>query len=132
MISVEGMNNIINGLYFDNRLKEYYPDLYREQNLETDDDFYKLARKLFLLNQHALIQRYGKTFPNYFDIPIFSWNNKPVNKFQFLKSVECLIYQCSEGNTINKKLFKWLTKLEQSLRGCIIEDIEDYKKAKWD
>ena len=50
MISVEGMNNIINGLYFDNRLKEYYPDLYREQNLETDDDFYKLARKLFLLS----------------------------------------------------------------------------------
>ena len=133
MISEECMGNIINGLYWTHDFKNLYSGVYKEKNLFEEKDFESLAESLFLLNQSALIQRYpnDKADSDYIQIPKFKWKDKTISIYQFLKSVQCLKYQCTEGDIPEKNLYKWLDELEKCLMSFIINRIPEYDKAKW-
>lgn len=98
MVSSNCMSNIINGLFWNHNFKNLNSSIYSEQKLNQSNDFKKLAKRLFLLNQAALMYRYDdKPNSDYFKIPKFIWKDKEVSVYQVLKSLECLRYQCSEG-----------------------------------
>ena len=51
---------------------------------------------------------------------------------QVFKSVQCLLYQCSEENVPNQPLYKFLEELENLIARHIISEMPEYEKAQWD
>lgn len=96
--------------------------------LDDPDDNQKLGEKLLELNAKAVAQRYKE--PEQKTDFKFEWSE--CNEFQALKSLQCLIYQCSEGNVPETELYKILKECESSLQQLIIDELPRYKAAKWD
>lgn len=97
-----------------------------------------MGKLLFEMNDHALRQRYKDEWwledidmeTEYKDFRDGTnlWNNK----YQFLKSLQCYLYQCSEGDTEEWELYKALDYLVGEIKSDIISNSEEYKKANWD
>lgn len=131
IVSTECMNSIINGLFWKHQFKDMYSGSYREQNLNELKDYKKLAKKLYLLNQKAVEQRYPDDTSDYAELPKFEWIDKTVSDMQFLKSLQCFRYQCYEGNVPQTKLYKWIEGLIHNVMNYIIDKMPEYSKAEW-
>ncbi len=137
IVSNECMSNVINGLYWNHGFKEMYRhQIHKKMNLDNYDKDSDLAyqdfgNKLFELNQKAVMARYPEDKTNYAQIHKFEWKDRSVSDLQFLKSVQCLMYQCSEGDVPNTELYKWLEVLERCLMAHIINKMPEYNQAAW-
>ena len=89
---------------------------------------------LNFLNRHALNQRYDEPMgePSY-KFNSSEWINANLNNnhVEVYKALTCFMYQCSEGSTIKRKLYKQLDKLENSLASYIISKLPEYDQASW-
>jgi hypothetical protein len=88
----------------------------------------EIGRDLFALNARAVVERYGGTadmapFRFHYILP-----RKPAAE---LKSLHCLIYQCSEGAVMNDPLYRDLEKLCGRISDEIIANMPDYQAAPW-
>jgi len=52
--------------------------------------------------------------------------------YQILKSLQCFLYQCSEGNIPKDKLYITLSNIEKILISYIVSNLDEFKKAKWE
>ena len=101
---------------------------------ELDKNPKKMFNKLNYLNRFALNQRYqdpineGVLTFNYYE-----WlaSLSRYNTIECYKALTCFMYQCSEGSTTKKKLYKSLDKLENNLASFIISKLPEYQKAAW-
>lgn len=105
-------------------------------------DTQKLVNTLFDLNIKAVQERYGDSNPS--KMPCHNTTNKQLSIgkvhyiytessiIQVFKSVQCLIYQCSEGNVPNDPLYKFLEDLENTIAKHIVYELAEYEKANWD
>ena len=103
----------------------------------------ELGNRLYKLNVAAINHRYPDTvgkpnnMPGSIDengshVPYKRVEGFPgSNKYQVLKSVQCLIYQCSEGDIPEHGLYKALRQYEFALCRDIVEGIPAYEKASW-
>lgn len=135
-MSQDSISDIANWLYFENdqygtfkacknKVKEFLK-VKEEYGGTWDGDF---AEEMYKLNCYALEQMGHEKH----DFPKFSYNpEKTISIIQMLKSVQCLIYQCSEENTTEKPLYKLLSEIEIILLQSIVYNLEEYKKALWD
>ncbi|SRR6266568_1598565 len=88
----------------------------------------KLADALFKLNCEALHQRYNDS-----EFPLFQFQNAhDPSLIQVYKSLQCFLYQCSEGNVPEKKLFKFMEEFSHILANRIVITLPAYDKANWD
>lgn len=133
MVSTECMNRVITGLWQNGELRDSYSLLFGIK-LSTRADFFDLAKRLYLLNQAALMQRYDdKPNSEYIQIPKFEWNLAVmVSPISCLKAVHCLSYQCAEGNIPEEPLYKWLENVGHALADQIVSKTKEYDEAKWD
>lgn len=95
-----------------------------------------LGRRLFAMNFRAVCARYkpeqveqmkwddGQTFVYSFRLGY--------TQFDLLKALDCLIYQCSEGNVPSESLYAELTATRDALRARIVCELPEYHGAKWD
>lgn len=138
IVSNESINKIVNSFYwfknpFHNIKDELKTKFNINLNLNNDNDLNKELKKfgqlIVNLNQDSINQRYNSK-----DKPFkFKFSDvKSLSIFQFLKSVECLTYQCCEGNCDKTELYKFLNNFEDVLRRMIIEEIKEYNNAKWE
>lgn len=127
IVSQECMNRIINGLYWSHRFKEMNTFWYDKHNLEDSNDYQLFGNKLFRMNANAVSQCYDRKVR----APKYKWTDDTINIFQFLKSVQCFIYQCSEGDVMDSDLYKDMIMLEKKLLNYIIMDVPEYKEAEW-
>lgn len=138
IVQNESINNIVNSIYWLKYpywdkiriLKDSFKiDLEKNNDLDLYEELEKLGQLLINLNQKSVNQRYStKEKPFIFEYE----DKKSSDVFQFLKSVECLLYQSCEGDCEEKEEYKFLTKLRDVLKNKIINDIEEYNKAKWE
>jgi hypothetical protein len=98
-----------------------------------------LARDLLNLNVLALQHRYGANPKDYEDaISAYSDPQASSNPYQLLKSTNCLIYQCSEGDVPEAPLYKELERASEALSVRLGEpDMSGerdsrYDTAEWD
>jgi hypothetical protein len=54
-----------------------------------------------------------------------------LGKVQFFKSLQCFLYQCSEGNVPDRPLFKALQDVEAFLAPTVNQDSPKYNVAVW-
>jgi len=137
IVENESLNKIVNSFYWlrenhflRNKLnKEFNINLEQHDDEVLKEKLRKFGQIIADLNQESINQRYSeknKAFKFKFDFV------DSLNKFQFLKSVECLTYQSCEGDCNQTNLYKFLQELENNLRYNIIGNIEEYKNAKWE
>jgi hypothetical protein len=90
----------------------------------------RLAKAMFALNQDALNQRYGDPAEERFiyrHVPEWS------NLYQALKSIDCWLYQCAEGNVPKRKLYQlFKTAVRVWLLELIVYRSTEYDQALWD
>ena len=93
---------------------------------ETDKE---LGDRLYKLNASAVAQRYREEAETikYDDEPMLSFS-----KINMLKALQCLNYQCSEGDIPDTPIYKALNDIEHSLASIIIHDLKEYDDAPWD
>lgn len=97
-----------------------------------------LARDLWRMNAEALVQRYRDSMEDYeADIAAYSAPVPANDPYQVLKSTNCLLYQCAEGNVPETALYRELKAaaiaLQEKLGGKERVNRSDrYSEAKWD
>lgn len=133
IVSEKCMNNIIYNLFWDHEFKRLHSILKRN-GYDTDTDFDMLAIDLYEMNKEAVKQRYNESKDSdYIKIPnSFNWDKGKLNKYQCLKSMKCLRYQCSEGNVPKTKLYKFLNDLITEWTDYILDEIPEFINADWD
>ena len=132
LVSDKTLNNIVTGLtskgWTDCIMWNYpFKDIIKE-----DKDFNKFGKELLKLNLNALSERYGDDKKGNKEIlNAYKFEFVDSSKIQFIKNLQCFLYQCSEGNNTKKKLYKDLKKVEDAFINSYISDLEEYKKANW-
>lgn len=95
----------------------------------------ELADAMTLMNVEALRQRYGEIDPDYFMESVESVDLNAVPKklrpVQFFKSLQCFMYQCTEGNVPDSAQYKALNAYEKDVPRRIIMNMPAYEKARW-
>ena len=134
----ESINNIVNSIYwfknnefFKRQLNEKFKiDLYKTEDIDLNEELKKLGTLLIKLNQESINYRYNQK-----DKPFkFEYSSTPaLNIFQFLKSVECYLYQsCEIENYEEDETYKFMKGLSTFIKDTIINELPLYNKAKWE
>lgn len=91
-----------------------------------------LGKKLLDLNVRAFRERYEDRIT--VDDGEFELDRDAAHcsRMQLLKSLQCLIYQCSEGDIPETSpLYERMEEAEKRLMGEIIGEMPEYNEAKW-
>lgn len=111
-----------------------------EFDLVNDPD--SLGQAMYNMNINAVSQRYPDS--DLSDCPgthspkgglvkyRYKYIENTVNQFQALKSLRCWLYQCSEGNVPETKLYQAFKKIQHVLESDIIDNIPEYEAAQWE
>lgn len=89
------------------------------------------AEELYRLNCYSLTKRYNDRMEDFEEF-VFDQNNSGIEIMQCLKFVQSWLYQSCEGDSEDKPLYKMMQKIENLLMETIINDMEEYKNARWD
>lgn len=91
----------------------------------------ELGAALFAMNAYAVAQRY----PGHNETaPVYVHGRARCDKstkITALKSLECLRYQCSEGDTVSQPLYLELDAAIGALARQIVHSLPAYKAAPW-
>ena len=128
------INRIVNRLVhevisypFSDALKDRLSEL--GYDLSTDASTEKLAKDMFALNVSAVRQRYGKVD----HVLTFAYSRIDLTPLiQTLKSLNCWLYQCCEGDVPKSDLYKFFDDVFQTyLLKRIVYDLPELEKAEW-
>lgn len=123
------IDRIIN--YFENEYIKggYIKRILDMTHLNLPDDFEKLGQLMLTLNTMAVNYRYGENQKP----PIYKFKKMPPpDKIQALKSLQCFLYQCSEGEQFeNSRLFRILEKAMRWIMKEIVISLPAYQRAEW-
>ncbi len=93
-----------------------------------------LGDQLFQMNIDAINQRYGpgsaEDFRSLDYKPVIDMHG-PCKKARVLKAINCLQYQCSEGNVDELPLFSALSELGNMVARDVAENSKEYSEASW-
>ena len=95
-----------------------------------DDSQQALGRAMMDINVDAVNQRYGDN-TNPLVIP-YRFYPQLVGLVQAYKSLSCWLYQCSEGDVPEKKLYQTMQEYKSALAEQIIFTFPEYDDAEWD
>lgn len=87
----------------------------------------ELGKRMVSLNHEAIRQRYGK------DVAAPEFVLKPVTcgKVERYKALQCLIYQCSEGDCEQAEIYGMMVRRKAELAAEIVHDLQEYDDADW-
>ncbi len=92
----------------------------------------KLANAMFQLNCDGVTARYGTGEAEKFRPLNFRYQPEICySRVQVLKSLQCWMYQCCEGDVPKTKLYRFFEEVENYLALKIVMNLPEYDKAKW-
>jgi hypothetical protein len=89
----------------------------------------KIGQALYQMNVDALEQRYPGDSDNV--VPVYRYKPVFINKCDAFKALECLRYQCSEGNVPETELYQEVCSIMISLATSVMAELPAYKSAPW-
>jgi hypothetical protein len=97
-----------------------------------------IGRLLYTMNCEAVSQRYREE-PSTFGTDYIAFQASPnrlrpqtlADKVADLKSLQCLEYQCSEGDVMNNALFAELRSAIGAIAAGILSTLPEYEAAPW-
>jgi hypothetical protein len=92
----------------------------------------KLAKAMFQLNCDGVNARYGEGEAEQFRPLNFRYQPEIYHSLvQVLKSLQCWMYQCCEGDVPATPLYQFFEEVENHLALKIVMDLPEYDKALW-
>ena len=93
-----------------------------------------IGKQMLRLNIRATACRYQGTEPDFSQADEYRYSPRgKVSDIQRLKSLQCWLYQCSEGEQFETDpLYIQGKKIETELMQKIISDLPEYRNAQWD
>lgn len=139
MVEDKTINNVVSHIYMKvlgNRDLgyQYKHLLSKKYNLDSDIAYNQLADDMFKLNIESIEQRYGKGEAEKFRPLDFQYKfNCHANvRAYILKSLQCWLYQCCEGDIPEtSELYNTMKEVSHCIAHSIVEDTEEYQKAPW-
>lgn len=138
------INRIVGGLRHALQHGDYNRPFCKPENeliLVTDENAAEFGRTLYLMNLNAVEQRYPDCIGNPNRLPgqiDESGNHQPYRyqfatpqRIQFLKSLSCYLYQCTEGDVDELPLYRALRQYQSALALHIVEGSKEYENAEW-
>lgn len=86
-----------------------------------------IGQRLLAMNVAAVNARYGEAG----DVDVYDWHMRPAGQVAVVKAMQCLRYQCSEGDVPNWPLYHLLDKTTAYLAEKIVGGMPEYEKAAW-
>ena len=98
-------------------------------DIVTDENLFKALEKM---NAESLKQRYGDNLEDNLSklLPAFPWYSE-LKEIEILKLVQCCIYQCSEGNISDTKLYKTMESISHVMCYNAVSKLPEYEAAVW-
>ncbi|MFO1038422.1 MAG: hypothetical protein U1E45_16415 [Geminicoccaceae bacterium] len=91
-------------------------------------EFTRLGQDLWEMNRAAVNDRYRERQ----ETPTYAYRScRPAGTAQLLKSVDCLLYQCSEGSVPKRPLYKMLERACAVVAYRIASNTPEYRQAVW-
>lgn len=144
IVSNETINRIVATLELSKIRNQSFPDFrYMDggELLEMEAaNVRTLGETLFFLNLRATIaERYPHNHPDVEKsindmASTYRHQHEYVNssnRAQVYKSLQCYLYQCSEGEIPNSPLYKALETYKAKLAELMVEDTQEYNEASW-
>lgn len=105
--------------------------------VETDLDAQALGDALLQMNREAFAARYGAdalaSDDLEFGVQEYRWSyTLQRDRCARLKSIKCLLYQCSEGAVPELSLYQALREYAHALATDIVSDLPEYELAQWE
>ena len=132
MVLDKTINRVITFLKDDQESKWFRSEHYSLNSRHTDEEWAELGQALFQMNIDGVDSRYGIGEAAGFRPLDYKFSYEFATKIQVLKSLDCLLYQCSEGEVPKTPLFKALNDYSNFLAHSIVGRLPDYDKAEWD
>jgi hypothetical protein len=149
VIDTATMHRVIRGLFGRNRwgqLVARFDGEYTMPGERVSADPTAVGRKLFAMNVDAVRQRYpsdtpdelpgpcdGHALPDDYTAPSRGLG-RPMTTADMVdayKAINCLLYQCSEGNVPDSPLYLELERAAGELAGAIVRGMPEYEAAGW-
>lgn len=86
-----------------------------------------LGNALYRLNAAAVDHRYGESD----EAPAYRYTYRRASPTQVYKSLQCFLYQCSEGDVPQHPLYRALDRIRRRLADEIIARLPEYQAAVW-
>jgi hypothetical protein len=91
-----------------------------------------LGKFMFDLNVAGVNARYGEGAAGKFCKLNYSYQPVHGTPIQVLKSLQCFLYQCTEGEVVKEPLYRFLQDTVEPYRmGKIIAALPEYEAAEW-
>ena len=122
--------NLIVAYLEGNEARSWLSDTKSKQKIltETYEQRQELAERMFAMNVRAVKARYADDKTEYG----FTFRDElPPPSIQAYKSLQCFIYQCSEGDVPNDPLYIGLEAIGAGLANLIVSRLPEYDKAVW-
>lgn len=112
-------------------LSKEWSSMFGRKCVELDSQ--KIYAVLRRVNVKAYDERYyGKDITVPEEMPVGEWvNTADRNPWQMLKTFECYLYQCSEGDILKSELYNELVHAKNDYVKYLISKIPDYSDAVW-
>jgi hypothetical protein len=120
------IQKIVNGL----TERNFWPTQYQPCPVEKGE----LGQALLDLNVLSVEELYGKGEAKGFGVPLVFVPVKgtPFQKdIEFLKTLDCYLYQSCEGRAVETPLFSYLEHVKHLLERRIVRDLPEYQDAEW-
>lgn len=140
IVSDECMHKVVGGLAFAG-LYSHVIRIFAEENPHTREGRTAIGRKLFAMNEEAIRQRYVGRYENMLSSPLDSLTYEapdvghvPTTRDALvpcIKAMDCLAYQCNEGNVDETPLYAELEKAAGRLASYILATSAAYEAAPW-
>jgi hypothetical protein len=99
-------------------------------NLEYIEHRDRLIKEMAFLNRLGVNERYNE----FEEAEKISYRESfCCSLIQAFKSLSCFLYQCCEGDIPEKNnLYKMLEEIKNEMACCIVSNLPEYEKARWD
>src|SRR6266496_4857378 len=135
MVEDTTINRVVTWLKREVRRSRFTLDrLAREYGVDLTSDGWdeKLAQAMFQLNCDGVNARYGEGEAEKFRPLNFTYRPEgDTFRVQVLKSLQCWMYQCNEGEVPQTKLYQFFEEVENYLALKIVMSLPEWDKAKW-
>jgi hypothetical protein len=135
IVADETINRVVEWLYWELDKSPWLRDKL-EKASGIDTSAYKWAAELgkvmFQLNIAGVNDRYGDGEAGKFRKLNYRYAPAHGSEMQVLKSLQCWLYQCTEGDVVSEPLYKFFQNVvEPHLMSSIITNLPEYQAATW-
>lgn len=124
------INKILSWLGREFLNNRYLQELARQFGVDVVSDGWeqKLAKEMYSLNVTAVNQRYKEKNP----VSEIVYSPCPYSsRIAAWKALVCWLYQCSEEDVPQTKLYRFFEEIEKQTACCIVRDLPKYEQASW-